>query len=150
MTGRVLQGVLAAFALAMTALALAACGGEPAFAERSADEIQQALEGAGLAVCSAATLPADERVENAVEQRVLTVALACGDNDEDAVVDVVAWPDESARDEAIRRFEAASRPSSQNAGVQLAFGQFTIDVTGSRDEDVTERVLEALDELGAG
>lgn len=144
------QGVLAAAALAGAALVLAACGGEPTFEERSADEIRQALEGAGLVVCRTRTVPEEDLIENAVAERVLTVAFACGDDRKDAVVNVVAWPDQAARDEAIRRYEAASRPSSQNAGVQLAFGQFTIDVTGSRDEDVTDRVLQALTELGAG
>lgn len=149
MTGRGTQVVAAAGAVAV-AIVLGACGGEPAFETRSADEIQQALERAGLAVCSATTIPEDERPENTVDQRVLAVAFECGDETEGAIVNVVAWPDQDARDEAIRRYEAASRPSSQNAGVQLAFGQFTIDVAGSRDEDVTGRVLEALDELGAG
>jgi hypothetical protein len=148
MTGRGTQALAAAAAAAALAV-LGACGGEPAFETRSANEIQQALEQAGLAVCSATTVPADELPENTVEQRVLTVAFECGNEGEDAIVSVVAWPDRNARDEAIRRYEAASRPSSQNAGVQLAFGQFTIDVGGSRDEDVTDRVLEALDGLGA-
>ena len=45
--------------------------------------------------------------------------------------------------------EAERQFSDRMSGSSLV-GQFTIDVAGSRDEDVTGRVLEALDELGAG
>jgi hypothetical protein len=150
MSGRPTQALSTVAAVATALLALTGCGGEPAFTEHSAGEVRQALEGAGLEVCDELTTPAGDVVENAVAERAYVVAFRCaGDEDERAVVNLVAWPDQDARDEAIRRYEAASRPSSQNAGVQLAFGQFTIDVTGSRDEDVTDRVLEALDRLGA-
>ncbi|HVY63008.1 MAG TPA: hypothetical protein VHF22_15225 [Planctomycetota bacterium] len=150
MTGRLTQALLAGVALATAVLWLAGCGGEPTFAERSAGEVRQALEQAGLEVCAERAVPAEDVVENAVGELAFVVAFRCdGDEDERAVVNLVAWPDQDARDEAIRRFEAASRPSSQNAGVQLAFGQFTIDVAGSRDEDVTGRALEALAGLGA-
>jgi hypothetical protein len=150
MTGRLTQALLASGALLTAVVFLTACGGEPAFTERSADEVRQALEQAGLEVCTEREVPAGDVVENAAGELAFVVAFRCdGDEDERAVVNLVAWPDQDARDEAIRRYEAASRPSSQNAGVQLAFGQFTIDVTGSRDEDVTRRALEALDGLGA-
>lgn len=129
------------------ALGLAACGGEPAFEKRSFDDIGRALEGAGLELCDTTT--PDTLVENATAERSFDVALDCADRDQVTSVDVIAWPDQGARDEAIRRFEAQSRPSSQNHGVQLAYGQFTIDVSGTRDEDVTSRVVDAMNTLGA-
>lgn len=131
----------------LAVVALAACGGEPAFEERAVGEVQRALESAGLTLCGVEQAPADELAANATAQTTFSVGLDC---DDVAVVQVVAWPDRGARDEAIRRFEAQSRPSSQSHGLQLAFGQFTIDVSGARDEQASDRAVEALTELGAG
>lgn len=133
----------------VTAIALtaAACGGEPAFKQGSFDDVEQALTRTGLDIC--ATTTPDRLVENATEERSFDVAIACADEDQVTSVDVIAWPDQGARDEAIRRFEAQSRPSSQNHGLQLAYGPFTIDVSGTRDEDVTARIVDAMNDLGA-
>lgn len=140
--------------VALVLLVAAGCGGEPAFEERGVDEVERALESAGLTICGVETTPDDDLVENALGQTAFVVfAGGCGYGDaadDFALVDVIAWPDQGARDEAIRRFEAQSRPSSQSHGVQLAYGQFTIDVSGSRDEDVSDRAVDALVELGAG
>lgn len=141
--------------VALILLVAAGCGGEPAYEDRRLGEIERALKGAGLTICGVDMTSQDDLVENAASQTTFFVyAGPClygdGADDEDVIVTVIAWPDQGARDEAIRRFEAQSRPSSQSHGVQLAYGQFTIDVSGSRDEQASDRAVDALVQLGAG
>jgi hypothetical protein len=58
---------------------------------------------------SSASRSSAREIENSVDEEVFTVALACGEDDDLAVVDVIAWPNEGA----LRQFEVQSRPSSR-------------------------------------
>ncbi len=139
------------YALLVTAvlvLLMVACGGEEPFEQRGLSEIETALEGAGLEICETVESPG-EVTENAVDEQVLVVALSCGEDDDQAVVELIAWPDEAARDAALGRYEVQTRPYVRNHGVTWALGQFTVDVSGERDDDVVERVAAAMYGLGA-
>lgn len=128
-------------------LVAAACGGDEQAERRDLSEIESALTGEGLAVC--ARIEPDPVTEEAEDELVLTVAISCGEDDDQADVAVVEWPDEAARDAALRRFEVQSRPSSANHGTTWALGQFTVQVSGERDDAVVERVAGAMTQLGA-
>ncbi len=123
-------------ALALLALGLAACGAEyvPVY---DPVQVERALRGEGLEICASGP------------GRTLTVALACGEDDDQAVVEILEWPDEAARDAALRRFEVQSRPSSANHGTTWELGLLTVHVEGERDDTVVERVADALNRLGA-
>jgi hypothetical protein len=136
------------FAAAAASLVLAACGGGAPVEQRDFSEIEQALENAGLQICE--SVEPSTPIEETEGERLIEVALACGVEDDATVVAVIAWPDESARDNALRRFEVQTRPPSRNHGITWALGPFTVHVSGERDDDVVERVAEAMDQLGAG
>jgi hypothetical protein len=126
-------------------LSVAACGGGKLEHRQFAD-IKAALRVAGLEICGTA-LP--DEPENADDERLIAVALSCGDPDDEATVAVIAWPDRGGRDAALRRFDVQSRPSAQNHGNTWAYGQFTINVSGERNEGAVARVVDAMDALGA-
>jgi hypothetical protein len=102
---------------------------------------------AGLQICE--TLESTRTPASAERERAYTVALSCEEDDDLAVVEVIAWPHGGARDAALRRDEAQSRPQARNHGTTWALGQLTISVAGEFDDDVAERVAEAMDGLGA-
>jgi hypothetical protein len=134
-------------ALLGAALALSSCGATESPQRRTVGDVESALRGSGLEICSAPS--AGEPPSNAEDERAFTVAIACGDEDDEAVVSVIAWPDSEARDAALRRFEVPTRPTTRSQGVTWALGQFTVSVTGQRDDAVVERVADAMDGLGA-
>lgn len=123
----------------------AGCGGERSEPAELA-EIPPALEAAGLELCE--TLEADAAGANALDRRAFVVGRSCDEGDL-AVVEVVAWPDEAARDRALRQFEVQTRPSSRFHGVTWELGLLTVHVEGERDDAVVERVADAMDRLGA-
>lgn len=129
------------------ALALSACGATESPERRNVGEVESALRGSGLQICSAPT--AGEPPANADDERAFTVAIACGDEDDQAVVSMIAWPDSAARDAALRRFEVPTHPTTRSQGVTWALGQFTVSVSGQRDDAVVERVADAMRNLGA-
>lgn len=135
--------------LVLVALALiaAACGGDEQAERRDVSQIEPALTAEGLTVC--ARIEPDPVTEGAVDELVLTVAISCGEDDDRADVAAVEWPDEAARDAALRRFEVQSRPSSANHGTTWALGPLTVSVSGERDDAVVERVADAMERLGA-
>ena len=133
-------------ALVVSALIAGACGGGEKGPSSSPADVESALRGEGLKVCAESGLWAPEE---AVAGATFTVAIACGEDDDQAVVEVIEWPDEGARDAALRRFEGQSRPSSANHGTTWALGFLTVHVEGERDDAVVERVADAMDELGA-
>ena len=139
----------AALLLAAAAVPLAACGGADGEAAPRFDvgQIEEALRGAGLEICGSA--PAMEN-EGAEGEHVIEVALSCADEEDATVVDVIDWPDEEARDHALRRFEAQDRPPSRNHGITWALGTATVHVSGPRDDEAVERVAAAMEQLGAG
>lgn len=136
----------AALALLALTLTLAACGGGKLERKRLSD-IEAALRNAGLEICETAV--PDEPVENAEDEQLISVAVSCDDDQSRATVVVLGWPDATARDAALRRFDVQSRPSAQNHGITWAYGQFTINVSGERDEGVVDRVVAAMDAIGA-
>ena len=138
--------VPAALALAAFATTLTACGGGRLEQKEFAD-IESALRGAGLQICDTAV--PDDPAGNAKDEQLIAVAVACGDDADEATVVVIAWPDAAARDAALRRFDVQSRPSAQNHGNTWAYGEFTISVSGERDEGAVARVIDAMDALGA-
>lgn len=134
-------------ALLGAALALSACGATDSPERRNVGEVESALRGAGLQICDAPA--AGQPPANADDERALTVATECGDEDDQAVVTLIAWPDSEARDNALRRFEVAAHPTTRSHGITWALGQYTISVSGERDDAVVERVADAMDRLGA-
>lgn len=135
-----------ALVLVVIALVAGACGGGEDRPLASSADVGSALRGEGLEICAESGLWAPKE---AVAGAAFTVALACGEDDDQAVVEVIEWPDEPARDAALRRFEAQSRPSSANHGTTWALGPLTVHVEGERDDAVVERVADAMDQLGA-
>jgi hypothetical protein len=129
------------------ALALSACGATESPERRNVGEVESALRGSGLQICSAPT--AGKPPANADDERAFTVAIACGDADDQAVVSMIAWPDSAARDAALRRFEVPTHPTTRSQGITWALGQFTVSVSGQRDDAVVERVADAMSNLGA-
>jgi hypothetical protein len=134
-------------ALLGAALALSACGATESPDRRTVGDVESALQESGLQICSAPS--AGEPPASADDERALTVAIACGDEDDQAAVSIIAWPDTEARDAALRRFEAPTHPTTRNQGVTWALGRFTVSVSGERDDAVVERVADAMDRLGA-
>jgi hypothetical protein len=135
-----------ALVLLVSALIAGACGGGEDGHLSSPADVGSALRAEGLEICAESGLFAPKE---AVAGAAFTVAIACGEDDDQAVVEVVEWPDEAARDAALRRFEAQSRPSSANHGTTWALGRLTVHLEGERDDEVAERVADAMRELGA-
>ena len=128
-------------------LALAACGATDSPERREVGQVQSALRAAGLEICASPS--AGDPPEGADDEDAFTVAIACGDEDDRATVSVIAWPDSEARDNALRRFDVRTRPTTRNHGITWALGRFTVSVSGERDDAVVERVADAMDSLGA-
>jgi sugar phosphate isomerase/epimerase len=133
-------------ASAAAALALAACSGGGQTPVYDLGQVEDALRRAGLAICATST--PSRLIEITEGEWLLEVGRSCADGDT-AVVDVIAWPDEAARDHALRRFESQSRPVARNHGTTWALGLFTVHVSGERDDDAVERVAQAMRRLGA-
>jgi hypothetical protein len=133
--------------LAVLAAVALGCGDSESSEERTVGEVESALRAAGLQVCG--TPDAGEPPEDADREEAFVVAIECGDEDDQAVVTIVAWPDDAARDAALRRFEVYSRPTTRSHGTTFALGRFTIAVSGERDDAVVARVADAMDRLGA-
>jgi hypothetical protein len=134
-------------ALLGSVLALSACGATESPERREVGEVESALRAAGLQICAAPAPgepPADADGEEAFD-----VAIACGDEDDHAVVSLIEWPDSEARDNALRRFEVATHPTTRSHGITWALGRYTVSVSGQRDDAVVERVADAMDGLGA-
>ncbi len=136
-----LGGLLAAV------LSIAACGAAESPERREVGQVQSALRAAGLEIC--ATPAAGDPPEGADDEDAFTVAITCAEEDNRAAVSVIAWPDAEARDNALRRFEVRTRPTTRNHGITWALGRFTVSVSGERDDAVVERVADAMDRLGA-
>jgi hypothetical protein len=132
--------------LAVLAAALAGCGTESS-QRRGIGEVESALRVAGLRIC--ATPDTGKPPENADRERAFVVAIDCGDEDDQAVVALIEWPDDDARDAALRRFEVYAHPTTRSHGTTFALGRFTISVSGERDDAVVGRVAAAMDDLGA-
>jgi hypothetical protein len=128
-------------------LALAACGATESPEPREVGEVESALRDAGLRICTSPD--AGDPPEGAEAEEAFTVGITCGDDDDLATVSLIAWPDSEARDNALRRFEVRTRPPTRNHGITWALGQFTVSVSGERDDAVVERVADAMDRLGA-
>jgi hypothetical protein len=135
-----------ALGLVVIAAIAGACGGGEEGPLSSPADVRDALGGEGLEICEEGGLYAPKE---AVAGAAFTVAIACGEDDDQAEVAVIEWPDTGARDAALRRFEVQSRPSSANHGTTWALGHLTVHVEGERDDDVVERVASAMDRLGA-
>ena len=61
----------------------------------------------------------------------------------------IAWPEQPGPDNALRRFEVPTHPTTRSHGITWALGQYTVSVSGQRDDAVVERVADAMDSLGA-
>jgi hypothetical protein len=129
-------------------VALAACGATESPEPRDVGEVESALRDAGLRICTSPGAGAPP--EGAEAEEAFTVGIGCGEDDDLATVSMIAWPDNEARDNALRRFEVRTRPPTRNHGITWALGRFTVSVSGERDDAVVERVAEAMDRLGAG
>ena len=76
--------------LAVLAAALPGCGTESS-QRRGIGEVESALRTAGLRIC--ATPEAGKPPESADRERAFVVAIDCADEDDQAVVAVIEWPD---------------------------------------------------------
>jgi hypothetical protein len=139
--------VRALVGLAVLAAALSGCGETESPQPRTVGEVEAALRTAGLQICE--TPDSGEPPESAEREAAFVVAIDCGDEDDQAVVNVIAWPDDEARDAALRRFEVYTHPTTRNHGTTFALGGLTVGVSGEHDDAVTERVADAMDTLGA-
>ena len=111
------------------------------------NDVKPALRAAGLEICEG---PESSRVtEDAERERAFVVAIACGDVDNEAVVELIAWSDDEARDVAARRFVVPTHPNTRNHGTVWELGSVTVTVSGERDDAVVDRISDAMDELGA-
>jgi hypothetical protein len=128
-------------------LALSACGATESPQPRDVGQVESALRGAGLRIC--ASPDAGDPPEGAETEDAFTVGITCGEDDDQATVSMIAWPDSEARDNALRRFEVRTRPPTRNHGITWALGRFTVSVSGERDDAVVERVADAMDRVDA-
>jgi hypothetical protein len=140
--------LVALAAIVGAVVALAACGATESPEPRDVGEIESALRDAGLRICTSPD--AGDPPEGAEAEEAFTVGIGCGEDDDLATVSMITWPDNEARDNALRRFEVRTRPPTRNHGITWALGRFTVSVSGGRDDAVVERVAEAMDRLGAG
>lgn len=111
----------------------------------SVDGVAPVASAAGLSICSSSDVP-DPRANAAVASRTLVVAADCASTDR-ATVQVDAFVDEEARDAAARSLEGLVRPRG-SASVRT-FGDLTVTVRGTSDDDVAERLDAALIAAGA-
>ncbi len=137
----------AAVAVAVALLALAAgCGSRDAFEPHTFDEVTNALTAEGIQICSSRLT--DGHSNQAIAGREFVVAIDCQSGDDDqATIVVDEFDDVEDRDAAARNFEAHIRPRAY--GAVWTFGQFAIYASGPRDDQVEERVTDALDKVGA-
>ncbi len=133
--------VMVAAALTLCA---AGCGSRDEFEPHTFDEVQTALVHEGLQVCD--VRPTDGHANQAVAGREFRVAFDCaGDDDATVVVDEFANAED--RDAAAHNFEVRVRPRAY--GAVWTYGPFAILVSGPRDDAVEERIIDALDRIGA-
>jgi hypothetical protein len=137
---------IAAAALAAGALALAGCGRSDYAEPASFADVESVIAAAGLQVCD--ELETEARTPGADDERRYDVGLDCSDPDEqDAVVVATAFGDEEDRDGAARRFEGQARPPAQ--GAVWTLGPLLVRVSGDRDPEAVDALVEALDDRGA-
>ncbi len=103
------------------------------------------FEKGGLDVCAVARDP-DGLANEAIDTRTYTVALDCDGGARVRLI-VDRFDDVAARDGAAQQFEVRTRPRSD--GVVWTWGPYTLFANGARDDDVMERLTEALDDAGA-
>ncbi len=123
---------------------LIGCQSRATFETRPIANIERALRGRGLEVCT--TLDNAKGLANqAVSTRVLNVAVDCHEEIVPLIVD--RFTGAADRDGAARNFESMNRPRGD--GVVWTWANFTIAAFGPRDDRVIERVTKAMDRLGA-
>jgi sugar phosphate isomerase/epimerase len=141
------RALTAVAALLGAVLAATGCGDDGESTGQRLDDVKPALRAAGLEICEG---PESGRVsEDAERERAFVVAIACGDVDDEAVVELIAWSDDDARDAAARRFVVPTHPHTRNHGAVWELGLVTVTVSGERDDAVVDRVADAMDDLGA-
>ncbi len=137
--------VRSTFALAFAAVLAVSCGaGRADFGDQRLSDVRAALGTGDLDICSETRRP-DGLANEAIETRIYTVAIDC---DEDRIrLTVDRFDDAEARDGAARQFEGLTRPRSD--GVVWTWGPYTLFANGARDDDVMERLTDALHAAGA-
>ena len=131
-------------ALLMAVMVSLGCQSRATFETRPIANIERALSGRGLEVCT--TLDNAKGLANqAVSTRVLNVAVDCHEEIVPLIVD--RFTGAADRDGAARNFESMNRPRGD--GVVWTWANFTIAAFGPRDDRVIERVTKAMDRLGA-
>ncbi len=138
------QRVAIVGALLTAVVVMLGCQSPATFETRSIADIERALRGRGLEVCT--TLDNSKGLANqAVSTRVVNVALDCHEEIVPLIVD--RFTGAADRDGATRNFESTNRPRGD--GVVWTWANFTIAAFGPRDDRVIERVTKAMDQLGA-
>jgi hypothetical protein len=135
-----------AAALLAAALAAAGCGRADHSEPASFADVEAAIAAAGLQVCD--EVETEARTPGAAGERRYDVGLDCDDpGEEDAVLVATAFDDQEDRDGAARRFEGQVRPPAQ--GAVWTLGPVLVRVSGDRDPEAVDALIEALDDRGA-
>lgn len=141
-----MRGRAAAALLAAGVLMAAGCGRADHAEPAGFADVKAAVAAAGLQVCDEVSTEA--RTPGADRERRYDVGRDCSDPDEqDAVVVATAFGDEEDRDGAARRFEGQARPPAQ--GAVWTLGPLLVRVSGDRDPEAVDALVEALDDRGA-
>jgi hypothetical protein len=144
--GRRRCAVVAAAVLAAV-LPASGCGDDGKPPDLRIGEVRSALRAAGLEICE--TQEPSRVTEDAEREQAFVVAIACGEDDAQAVVELIAWSDEQERDAALRRFVVPTHPNTRNHGTTWELGSVAVTVSGERDDAAVERVADAMGTLGA-
>ena len=140
------RGGAVALALAVSlVVAAGGCGGSRApFEARTFAEVEEALTEQGLQICGVE--PSGARANQAADGRAYRVAVDCTGED-DATVVVDRFDSAAHRDAAARNLEGQVRPRA--GGAVWTLGPFAVVVSGPTDDDVVNRVTDALENAGA-
>jgi hypothetical protein len=113
--------------------------------DRSRGDIEAALRNTGMTVCGTNEDPVDlDGVESAVE---LDLAVGSCESGRTGQIVIATHPSESERDRVDNAVLAVPRPRFADALWKL--GSTTVVLTGVPDDDVVERVQDAMEALGA-
>lgn len=129
---------------ALAVASLLGCQSRAEFDVRPIADVEGALRSRGLAICT--TLDNSKGLANqATSTRVLNVAIDCHEEIVPLLVDQFRHARD--RDAAARNFDSMNRPRGD--GVVWTWANFTISAFGPRDDQVIDRVTDAMDRLGA-
>jgi hypothetical protein len=138
---------LVAVIAAVTAVVLWADRGRSGFASGSFADIEGAVTGGGLQICTTVDRPSGQ-ANQAVHSRQYEIGTSCPPSSgNSASMTVDQFSTQDARDAAVRGFEVQNRPRA--SGVAYTYRAFSIFVRGSSKDEVQDRLNVLLLQLGA-